>query len=74
MVTLKHPFDAESLHYLAMKILKGLYPPPHEQYSAEIKSLIKGMLSKRIEDRPSLAEIIALPFLVRLVCYRERNV
>ena len=32
MTTLRHPFDAESLHFLAIKILKGTFPPPDPKY------------------------------------------
>ena len=73
MATLKHPFDAESLHYLAMKILKGMYPPPSDQYSENLQQLIKKLLSKEISNRPTLVEIVAYSWLQDIIMsVRER--
>lgn len=33
MMTLKPPFDGQSLHHLALKIARGNYPPPPAHYS-----------------------------------------
>jgi NIMA (never in mitosis gene a)-related kinase len=37
---LKPPFDAPSLHFLAMKIVRGAYNPLPSCFSSEMKSLI----------------------------------
>ncbi|CAD7968612.1 unnamed protein product [Amoebophrya sp. A25] len=64
MCTLKHPFDAESLHFLAVKILNGKYPPiDSELYSPELDSLIRRMLSKNPGERPTVWQIIQSPLL-----------
>ncbi|CAD7938654.1 unnamed protein product [Amoebophrya sp. A120] len=63
MTTLKHPFDAESLHFLAVKILNGKYPPPDARYCPELGRLIQAMLSKEPANRPSLLETIRSPAL-----------
>jgi len=63
MTTLKHPFDADSLVILASKILKDQYPPPDASFSVDLCSLIKIMLSKDARIRPSVHEVLKLPFL-----------
>ena len=63
MVTLKHPFDAESLHFLAVKILNGKYPPPDPRYSKELCDLIRNMLSRDPKGRPTLVQTIRNPAL-----------
>lgn len=63
MTTLKHPFDADSLVILASKILKDQYPPPDGMYSAELRELIRLMLSKDANMRPGIADILCFPFL-----------
>eukprot|EP01066_Platyproteum_vivax_P012639 Platyproteum_vivax@DN5737_c0_g1_i1.p1 len=63
MSTLKHPFDAENLHTLAVKILSGEFPPPSPQYSEDLAHLIKWLLSKNPEDRPSVIEILQQDFM-----------
>lgn len=63
MTTLKHPFDAESLHFLAIKILQGQYPDPDPQYSPDLVKLIRSMLAKSAHGRPSVQEVLAYPIL-----------
>merc|ERR1719453_515596 len=58
-VTLKHPFDADSLVILASKILRDQYPPPDAMYSADLAALIKSMLSKDAHMRPSIHGVFA---------------
>lgn len=64
MVSLKHPFEAESLVYLAQKILKDTVPDPDaEVYSASLAALLRRMLSKDDSGRPTVREILCLAFL-----------
>eukprot|EP00930_Biecheleria_cincta_P071170 TRINITY_DN58696_c0_g1_i1.p1 TRINITY_DN58696_c0_g1~~TRINITY_DN58696_c0_g1_i1.p1 ORF type:complete len:502 (-),score=139.47 TRINITY_DN58696_c0_g1_i1:46-1551(-) len=64
MVSLKHPFEAESLVYLAQKILKDTVPDPDaEMYSANLSALIRRMLSKDDSRRPTIVEILRSVFL-----------
>jgi NIMA (never in mitosis gene a)-related kinase len=37
LCALKPPFNADSLHFLALKIVKGQYPPMHSHYSTDLK-------------------------------------
>jgi len=41
----RHAFDAQSLNGLAVKILKGSYPPITPTYSKQLRDLISKMLS-----------------------------
>mmetsp|Transcript_20832 Transcript_20832/g.57674 ORF Transcript_20832/g.57674 Transcript_20832/m.57674 type:complete len:514 (-) Transcript_20832:130-1671(-) len=63
MTTLKHPFDADSLVILASKILKDQYPPPDAMYSKDLVSLIRRMLCKDANSRPSVRGVLESPFL-----------
>jgi len=59
MTTLKHPFDADSLHYLAIKIIQCKYPPPDPTlYSPGLVDLISRMLSKDAASRPTVLDIL----------------
>lgn len=40
LCALKPPFDAPSLHFLAMKIVRGAYNPLPSGFSSEMKSLV----------------------------------
>jgi NIMA (never in mitosis gene a)-related kinase len=67
VTTLKHAFNGQNLPALVLKILKGKYPPIPEQYSDNLKRLIARTLSKSPELRPSMEEILQLPFLQKYV-------
>lgn len=63
MCNLRHAFDAQSINGLAMKILRGSYPPIMATYSKPLKDLIIKMLSTKTSQRPSILEIINKPFV-----------
>ena len=44
LCALRPPFDAESLNFLALKIVRGNYSSIPSQYSKEMKNLISSML------------------------------
>eukprot|EP00742_Colponemidia_sp_Colp-10_P007604 GILJ01008196.1.p1 GENE.GILJ01008196.1~~GILJ01008196.1.p1 ORF type:complete len:643 (-),score=109.38 GILJ01008196.1:299-2227(-) len=67
MATLKHPFDATSLHFLALKIVRGVYPPIPAHYSPQLRNLIDLMLSKDPDRRPSVNEILAMDFITERI-------
>ena len=54
MCALRPPFDANSLHELASKILKGKYPPIPKVYSENMSLLIKTLLSVEPRRRPNI--------------------
>ena len=41
LATLKHAFDAGSMHALVLKIMRGQYAPVSNSYSAPLRDLIK---------------------------------
>jgi hypothetical protein len=55
LTALKLPFDANSLPVLALKILKGAFPPiAGNNYSKELKNTIASMLIVDQRKRPSI--------------------
>jgi NIMA (never in mitosis gene a)-related kinase len=54
MCALKPPFDASSLHLLAMRIVKGNYHPIPLQYSKNLKSLLTQLLCSDPSKRPNV--------------------
>ena len=63
MLTFKRPFEAASIASLVLSILAGKYPPLPVHWSKEIKGLVASMLNVKPEKRPSIEEILALPFI-----------
>lgn len=63
MCALKPPFDAPSLHFLAMKIVRGAFNPLPQQYSSELKALISSCLSTNENRRPDINKILHLPII-----------
>eukprot|EP01022_Parablepharisma_sp_SALTPOND_P014892 TRINITY_DN207_c0_g1_i1.p1 TRINITY_DN207_c0_g1~~TRINITY_DN207_c0_g1_i1.p1 ORF type:complete len:547 (-),score=139.83 TRINITY_DN207_c0_g1_i1:1346-2986(-) len=63
----RHAFDAQSINGLAMKILRGSYPPINAGYSKPLKDLIVKMLSVKPKERPNIVEIIQKPFIRKKV-------
>ena len=47
-----------SLNGLAVKIMRGYYPPIHPTYSRHLRELIKSMLHKNPSSRPTVREIL----------------
>lgn len=67
MCNMRHAFDAQSLNGLAMKILKGSYPPISPAYSRGLRDLIGKMLSINPSQRPSLLDLLKVPAVKRHV-------
>lgn len=64
---LKHAFNAQTLNGLALKILKGNYMPISTNYSQELRDLIVSMLNVNPKKRPSIYDIIQMPFIKQRV-------
>jgi NIMA (never in mitosis gene a)-related kinase len=67
VTTLKHAFNGQNLPALVLKILRVKYPPIPTHYSENLRKLIARTLNKSPELRPSMEEILKLPFLQSVV-------
>lgn len=63
MCSLKPPFDASSLHFLALKIVRGVYPSLPPQYTRDLKALTARMLSIDPLRRPTVHQILKEPVI-----------
>lgn len=63
MATLKHAFNAKDMNSLVYRIIEGKLPPMPKVYSAELAELIRTMLSRRPEERPSVRSILRQPYI-----------
>ena len=63
LMTFKMPFNAVSLPLLSIKIKRGVYNPPPNTYSSEIRDLLKKCLTLDPEKRPSINDILKLPLI-----------
>mmetsp|Transcript_134984 Transcript_134984/g.305533 ORF Transcript_134984/g.305533 Transcript_134984/m.305533 type:complete len:600 (+) Transcript_134984:80-1879(+) len=62
---LKHAFAASNLLGLVYKIVSEQYDPIPKQYSPELNNLIRKLLTKDAEQRPSIKDLLANPFVAR---------
>jgi len=67
MCNLRHAFDAQSINGLAVKILRGSYPPINNTYSKPLRDLITKMLSVKPSSRPSILDILNKSFVRKRV-------
>ncbi|XP_040850552.1 serine/threonine-protein kinase Nek4 isoform X4 [Ochotona curzoniae] len=67
MATLKHAFNARDMNSLVYRIIEGKLPPMPKDYSPELAELIRTMLSKRPEERPSVRSILRQPYIKRQI-------
>jgi NIMA (never in mitosis gene a)-related kinase len=72
LCSFKLPFDANSLPVLALKILKGSFPPIPNQYSKDLKALLLSMLCTDQKKRPSVEAIITKPFINKFLPQEEK--
>ncbi|CAI5767140.1 serine/threonine-protein kinase Nek4 isoform X1 [Podarcis lilfordi] len=63
MATLKHAFNAKDMNSLVYRIIEGKLPPMPKDYSMHLKELIRTMLSKKPEERPSVRSILRQPYI-----------
>lgn len=60
---LKPPFDASSLHFLALKIVKGKYPPAPRTYQQPLRNLIDKLLKVDPDQRPNIHQVLKEPII-----------
>jgi serine/threonine protein kinase len=63
LCTLKPPFDAPNMNLLSLKIARGQYAPIPPHYSSDLKNLVDTMLNTTPNRRPSVAQILRMPFI-----------
>ncbi|XP_030358010.1 serine/threonine-protein kinase Nek4 isoform X6 [Strigops habroptila] len=63
MATLKHAFNAKDMNSLVYRIIEGKLPPMPKDYSPQLVEIIRTMLSKRPEERPSVKSILRQPYI-----------
>ncbi|XP_046328110.2 serine/threonine-protein kinase Nek5-like [Haliotis rufescens] len=57
------PFDAPNILSLFYKIVKAEFVPPPSRYTQQLRELVKLLLAKTPEDRPSASAILNLPYV-----------
>lgn len=67
VASLKHPFHAQDLRALFVKIMRGVYAPIPFQYSSKLRNLIAKMLIVQPSKRPDIHEILQYPFVTKHV-------
>ncbi|KAM7111400.1 serine/threonine-protein kinase Nek5 [Molossus nigricans] len=67
LCTLKHPFEGNSLHQLALKICQAHFAPVSPRFSSDLQSLISQLFKVSPQDRPSINSILKRPFLENLI-------
>jgi len=67
MCNLRTAFDAQSLNGLAMKILRGSFPPIYSNYNKSFRDLINKMLSIMPSQRPNILEVMKTPIIKRKI-------
>jgi len=63
LLALKRPFSADNMQNLMRKVLAGEYEPLAEHYSPEIKALVRALLTVNPAERPSMDQVLAMPYI-----------
>ncbi|XP_073899567.1 serine/threonine-protein kinase Nek5 isoform X2 [Castor canadensis] len=66
LCTLKHPFEANSLHHLVLKICQAHFAPISPRFSHDLRSLVPQLFKVSPRDRPSINSILKRPFIENL--------
>lgn len=61
MCSLNRPFEASNQLSLALKIRNGKYEPIPSVYSSELQRVIQWILTRNIDERPSVEELLNIP-------------
>ncbi|KAG1690553.1 hypothetical protein DVH05_028056 [Phytophthora capsici] len=65
MLALRHAFDAPNILTLILKIVQQDFAPLPPHYDREVSDLLRKLLDKDPERRPSMEEIFAMPYIRR---------
>ncbi|XP_048742053.1 serine/threonine-protein kinase Nek11-like [Ostrea edulis] len=63
MCTLQHAFDGKSLMAVMYKIVEGELPNLPEKFSPDLNNVLKLMLSKDPEKRPTATDLLKIPII-----------
>lgn len=63
MAALRKPFEADSLPALAMRITRASYDELPECYSPELRALVRALLQREPQDRPTSHALLCDPFV-----------
>uniref|UniRef100_H3GGZ3 non-specific serine/threonine protein kinase n=1 Tax=Phytophthora ramorum TaxID=164328 RepID=H3GGZ3_PHYRM len=63
MLALRHAFDAPNILTLILKIVQQDCAPVPPHYDEEVSNLLRKLLNKDPEQRPSMEEIFAMPYI-----------
>eukprot|EP00242_Pyramimonas_sp_CCMP2087_P011404 CAMPEP_0198216744 /NCGR_PEP_ID=MMETSP1445-20131203/59418_1 /TAXON_ID=36898 /ORGANISM="Pyramimonas sp., Strain CCMP2087" /LENGTH=458 /DNA_ID=CAMNT_0043893129 /DNA_START=323 /DNA_END=1699 /DNA_ORIENTATION=- len=74
MATLKPAFEAFDLEGLGKKVLESPPPTLPKQYSEDMRSLVRRLLTKEPSQRPALFEVLGTPFLQPYVVAQQQRV
>ncbi|KAM9674789.1 serine/threonine-protein kinase Nek5 isoform 2-T2 [Dama dama] len=67
LCTLRHPFEANNLQQLVLKICQAHVPPISSRFSHDLQFLISQLFEVSPRDRPSINSILKRPFLENLI-------
>jgi len=67
MCALQPPFNAQSLHQLATKIIQGKYASVPGHFSQSISNLLEAMLNKDPNKRPNVNQILKYPVIAERI-------
>lgn len=67
MCMLRPPFEAQSIHGLAVKIVKAEYQQLPSRFSQELRALLRRLLGRTPEERPTIHEVLFTPIIQRRI-------
>ncbi|CAD8062004.1 unnamed protein product [Paramecium sonneborni] len=70
---LQTPFQADSLHFLLLKICKGVFNNISPNYSTDLNNIIKQLLKCNPDQRPTINQILKFPLISKRVKEFKRS-
>ena len=64
MCALEPPFVSNSIHGLALKIVRGVYSPLPTEYSRDLRTLLGFLLAIEPRDRPNIHQVLKMPIVL----------
>lgn len=73
MLTLQPAFNARNMSALILKILGGSVPPVSQSYSSNIRKMMRALLDKSPERRPTASSILTVPWVEELISHKVKR-